>query len=75
MAFSRKKTEWLILSVVGILLFSFGLCLLAEASIAKFRGQPWFWPGTLALIIVNTGLCTMFRASETKVQAQATDSF
>ena len=48
--------RWLLLAPTGLALIGFGLSLLGEATLAKFAGQSWFWPGTLALIVTNSGV-------------------
>jgi hypothetical protein len=40
-----------------LLLIGAGLSILGEAIIAKSRGEAWFLVGTLAIILVNTGIC------------------
>jgi hypothetical protein len=44
-------------SVGGLLLIGAGISILGEAIIAKSRGEAWFLVGTLAIILVNTGIC------------------
>ena len=48
--------RWLIQAPLGLMLVGFGACLIAEAAMAKYSGQPWFWYGTLALCVLNGGL-------------------
>jgi hypothetical protein len=55
----NKKLVWYLKAQAGVLLFPFGLCLLGEAVIHKATGQPWFWLGTLSLIVINTGVGLM----------------
>lgn len=49
--------KWLTYSILGLLLTGFGLSLLGEAIQLKINQQPWFWSGTLALVVFNAGLC------------------
>ncbi len=55
----NKKLVWYLKAQAGVLLFPFGLCLLGEAVIHKATGQPWFWLGTLSLVVINTGIGLM----------------
>lgn len=41
----------------GLILIGAGLSVLGEAIIAKSNGEAWFLDGTLALILVNSGIC------------------
>ncbi|MEK9530812.1 MAG: hypothetical protein VWZ86_05035 [Flavobacteriaceae bacterium] len=54
---SRNRLRWWLYSVGGLLLIGAGLSILGEAIIAKSRGEAWFLVGTLAIILVNTGIC------------------
>jgi hypothetical protein len=54
------KGKWLFHSILGLLLFGFGLSLVGEAIIAKMTTSGDLWwvvYGTLALIVTNSGLC------------------
>lgn len=53
------RTKWLILAPLGLLLFSFGLCVLGEASHARHAGEPtqvWVLLGIYSLALINVGL-------------------
>ena len=55
-----NKKQWLWRAPLGLALVGFGLCLLTEAGQTKFAGADWtVWVpfGTLALVVVNSGLC------------------
>lgn len=52
----HHRKWWLIKAPAGLSLTGFGLCLIVEAGMAKYAGEPWFWSGTLALIVFNAGL-------------------
>ena len=54
---SRNRLRWWLYSVGGLLLIGAGISILGEAIIAKSRGEAWFLVGTLAIILVNTGIC------------------
>ena len=58
------KIKWLIYSISGLLLIGFGLSLLGEAIIYKMSKKiDWFYVGTLALIIFNSGICIVAEAT------------
>ncbi len=65
---SRLKTRWLIFSILGLLLLGLGLSLLGEAIINKFNDMPWFFLGTLALVVFNGGICFVAEAIQLKIQ-------
>jgi hypothetical protein len=52
-----KSIRWWLYSLGGLTFVGIGLSLLGEAIIAKSRGEVWFLVGTLALILVNSGIC------------------
>lgn len=54
-----KRWIWYLKAQAGVLLFPFGLSLLGEATIHKANHQPYFWLGTLSLIVINTGVGLM----------------
>jgi hypothetical protein len=49
------QRKWMILSPIGLTLIGLGLSITLEAARAKNAGEPWFWLGTLGLIVVNAG--------------------
>ena len=53
----RNSFRWWVYSIGGLLLVGAGLSVLGEAIIAKSNGEAWFLVGTLALILVNSGIC------------------
>tara|TARA_Y100000768_G_C23858419_1_gene624457 strand:- start:550 stop:741 length:192 start_codon:yes stop_codon:yes gene_type:complete len=57
----RKK--WFFQSVLGILIFSSGLCIFGEALTNKNNGEAWFLFGTISLILINMGVCLMIDAN------------
>ncbi len=59
----NKKNKWFALSILGILIFSSGLCIFGEAVTLKNRGEAWFLFGTIALILINAGICLMIGAN------------
>ena len=58
------KKKWWVLSVLGLLLCGFGLSLLGEAIIFKsINVSRWFYWGTGALVIFNSGICIVAEAT------------
>ena len=50
------RVKWLLFSPLGLALLGFGLTLVTDAARAKSAGEPWFWYGTLALVVFNAGI-------------------
>ena len=50
------RVKWLVFSPLGLALIGFGLTLVTDAARAKTAGEPWFWYGTLALVVFNAGV-------------------
>ena len=63
----KNNAFFYLISVLGILIFSAGLCVLGESIIKKINEQNWFLTGTIALILINTGLCLMISSKDYKV--------
>ena len=59
------KIRWYVKAQLGVLLLPAGLCVFGEAVIRKAfqpdRG-PWFWYGTLGLILINAGVGLMIES-------------
>jgi hypothetical protein len=53
----KNYKNWLIQAPVGLATIGFGACLIAEAAMVKYAGGSWFWYGTLALVVFNSGMC------------------
>ena len=68
------KLKWLIYSIIGLLLFGFGLSLLGEAILLKNNNEPFFWFGTLALVVINSGLCFFGNAIIFKIKLDRGES-
>ena len=49
------------LALLGLILFSSGLCVFGEALISKYENINWFWVGTISLILINAGLGLMIK--------------
>jgi len=56
---SPNKKRWLIQAVSGLLLTGSGLSMAIEAGLSKMQGGNWFWYGTIALIVFQSGLCLL----------------
>ena len=68
------KLKWLTYSIIGLLLFGFGLSLLGEAILLKNNNEPFFWFGTLALVVINSGLCFFGNAIIFKIKLDRGES-
>ena len=65
------KKKWWTLSVLGLLLCGFGLSLLGEAIIFKsINDSRWFYWGTGALVVFNSGICFVAEAIIIKIKMQ-----
>jgi len=56
----QQKKLWFIKAPLGLSIFGFGVCLVSEAAMLKYSGaDTWDWVlnGTLALVVLNAGLC------------------
>ena len=49
------------LALIGLILFSSGLCVFGEAVISKYENTNWVLNGTISLILINTGLGLMIK--------------
>jgi hypothetical protein len=49
------------LALLGLILFSSGLCVFGEALISKYESNNWFLIGTISLILINAGLGLMIK--------------
>ena len=54
------------ISISGILIFSTGLCIFGESVIKKLNQENWFLVGTIALVLINAGICIMINSIEYK---------
>ncbi len=50
-------STWKRLAPLGLASVGFGLSLVGEATLRKGRGEPFVAYGTVALCVVNAGLC------------------
>ena len=59
----KAKTKWLLYAVSGLVVFGFGLSLLGEAIILKYKASSyWISLGTISLVVTNSGLCLFGQA-------------
>jgi hypothetical protein len=56
---SPNKKRWLVQAVSGLLLTGLGLSMAIDAGISKMQDGNWFWYGTIALIVFQSGLCLL----------------
>lgn len=49
------------LALVGLILFSSGLCIFGEVLICKYQDRSWFLIGTFSLVLINAGLGLMIK--------------
>ena len=61
----RKK--WLTYAPIGLTLFGLGLTLTLEANRRKNAREPYFWLGTLGLVVLNAGLAFLGDAVKSRV--------
>jgi hypothetical protein len=59
---TKARLIWYAKAQIGILAFPFGLCLFGEALADKINDRPWFWSGTLSLIVINLGIGLMIES-------------
>jgi hypothetical protein len=69
------KSKWLIFSISGLILIGFGLSLLGEAIMLKYENKPFFWLGTLALTVINSGLCFFGNAIRYRIKMDSSRKF
>ena len=49
------------LALLGLILFSSGLCIFGEAVISKYEDVNWFYTGTISFVFINAGLGLMIK--------------
>ena len=65
---ASSPIRWYVRAQLGVLLLPAGLCLFGEAvtrrtlQLAGSDGGPWWWYGTLSLIMINTGVGLMIES-------------
>ena len=58
---NNTKIKTYTFALVGLILFSSGLCLFGESIIFKYESKEWFNSGTVSLILINLGLGLMIK--------------
>ena len=58
---NNTKIKTYTFALVGLILFSSGLCLFGESIIFKYESKEWFFSGTVSLILINLGLGLMIK--------------
>jgi len=58
---NKTKIKTYVFALVGLILFSSGLCLFGESVIYKYENSNWFFTGTISLILINLGLGLMIK--------------
>ena len=61
--------SWRRLAPAGLASVGFGLSLVGEATLRKGRGEAWVAYGTVALCVVNAGLCLFGEAVKQRALA------
>tara|TARA_B100000579_G_scaffold236095_1_gene193613 strand:- start:1500 stop:1697 length:198 start_codon:yes stop_codon:yes gene_type:complete len=55
------KIKTYFFALIGLIIFSSGLCLFGEAVIYKYEKKEWFFIGTSSLIMINMGIGLMIK--------------
>ena len=58
---NNTKIKTYTFALVGLILFSSGLCLFGESIIFNYESKEWFISGTVSLILINLGLGLMIK--------------
>ena len=58
---NNTKIKTYTFALIGLILFSSGLCLFGESIIFKYESKEWFISGTVSLILINLGLGLMIK--------------
>ena len=64
---AAARRRWRVLAPAGLAAVGLGASLLGEATLKKGRGEPWFAAGTVALCVLNGGLCLFGEAVKQSV--------
>ncbi len=66
----RARTRWLIQGVGGLVLIGAGASISIESGLRKMQSEPWFWLGTLGLIILCSGVSLAADSVRFRIQHQ-----
>ena len=67
---AAARRRWAVLAPAGLAAVGLGASLLGEATLKKGRGDAWFAAGTLALCVLNGGLCLFGEAVKQSTLAE-----
>ena len=67
----EHRTKWAWMAPAGLATVGLGASLVGEATLRKGRGEAYVAVGTLALCVVNAGLCLVGEAVKHAALAQA----
>jgi hypothetical protein len=62
-----QRRQWLIKAPLSLVIIGFGVSLVSEAAMLKYGGGAtlnWVLYGTIALIVLNAGLCVLVDAGK-----------
>jgi hypothetical protein len=63
--YAYHRRQWKIKAPLGLVLIGLGVSLVSSAAVFKYDGAPtleWVAYGTLALVVLNSGLSVLVRA-------------
>jgi hypothetical protein len=63
--------RWLIQAVGGLVTIGAGLSMAIDAGTVKAAGGAWFWYGTAALVVFNSGICLVADAVAHRLRYEA----
>ena len=69
----RHREKWIRLAPAGLVGVGLGVSLVGEATLRKGRGEPFVLYGTLALCVLNAGLCLFGEGVKHSVLADQVD--
>ena len=67
---NKYRNRWLLQAIAGLVFTGAGLSLAIDAGLSKLQGGNWFWQGTFALVVFNTGLCLVVDSVRYKIKSE-----
>ena len=67
---NKFRKKWLLQAIAGLVFTGAGLSMAIDAGLCKMQGGHWFWQGTFALVVFNTGLCLSINSVQYKIQSE-----
>lgn len=64
----KAHIEWLVFSIGGLVLVGAGISIVGDAIARRIAGDPWFWVGTVGLVVLNSGLSCFGRGVIARVR-------